>query len=94
MRPLVPFGPQVTGQRHPFVGHYQVGATADGRIVAAKVELYSNGGFSLDLSGAVMDRALFHLDNAYNIPIVDFRGEGLPGGIWTNSFVHDDSRRW
>ena len=41
---------------------------------AAKIELFSNGGWSLDLSRAVTDRAVFHLDNAYYIPNVEFSG--------------------
>lgn len=54
-----------TGGRHPFLGKYRVGATRDGRIIAADVHLYSNAGYSLDLSGAVMERGLFHIDNTY-----------------------------
>ncbi len=45
-----------------------------GRLLAARVELVSDGGWSLDLSQPIMDRALFHLDNVYYIPAVDFSG--------------------
>src|SRR6266480_2737178 len=41
---------------------------------AAKIDIYSNGGWTLDLSRAVTDRALFHLDNGYYIPSVQFKG--------------------
>ena len=34
----------------------------------------SEGGWSLDLSTPICDRALFHLDNAYYIPAVHFTG--------------------
>nr|WP_281375570.1 xanthine dehydrogenase molybdopterin binding subunit [Haloferula luteola] len=64
-----------TGKRHPFLAEYRVGFNATGRLLAADVQLYSDGGWSLDLSLPVNDRALFHLDNAYFIPHVRFRGQ-------------------
>lgn len=63
-----------TGKRHPFLGRYRTGFDAAGRIVAHDVSLFSDGGWSLDLSGPVLDRALFHLDNACFIPNLRFRG--------------------
>ncbi|MFA7479155.1 MAG: xanthine dehydrogenase molybdopterin binding subunit [Vulcanimicrobiota bacterium] len=62
----------VTGKRHPFYGKYQVGFDAEGRIQGARVNLVSDGGWALDLSESISDRALFHLDNAYYFPAVDF----------------------
>jgi xanthine dehydrogenase molybdopterin binding subunit/xanthine dehydrogenase small subunit len=64
----------VTGKRHPFFGRFEVGYDGAGRISAAKVELVSDGGWALDLSESICDRALFHLDNAYYIPAVHFSG--------------------
>ena len=64
----------LTGKRHPFFGTYDVGFDAEGRLLAAEVELTSDGGWSLDLSQPVLDRALFHLDNAYYLPAVRFTG--------------------
>ncbi|MGD0525077.1 MAG: xanthine dehydrogenase molybdopterin binding subunit [Polyangiaceae bacterium] len=64
----------VTGKRHPFFGRFEVGFDGDGRITAAKVELVSDGGWALDLSESICDRALFHLDNAYYIPACHFSG--------------------
>ena len=67
----------ITGKRHPFLAKFRVGF--DRRRIAAgarKSTLFSNGGWSLDLSRAVTDRALFHLDNAYYIPDVEFSGHG------------------
>ncbi len=64
----------VTGKRHPFWGHYEVGFDDDGRLTAAKVQLVSDGGWALDLSESILDRALFHLDNSYYIPAVHFTG--------------------
>jgi xanthine dehydrogenase molybdopterin binding subunit/xanthine dehydrogenase small subunit len=63
-----------TGKRHPFFATYQVGYHPDGRLHAADIQLVSDGGWSLDLSLPVTDRALFHLDNAYYIPHVRFQG--------------------
>ncbi|MCP5533688.1 MAG: xanthine dehydrogenase molybdopterin binding subunit [Akkermansiaceae bacterium] len=65
---------ETTGKRHPFLAKYKIGHHPDGRIEAADIELFSDGGWSLDLSLPVNDRALFHLDNAYFIPHVRFRG--------------------
>jgi len=64
----------LTGKRHPFWSKYSVGHDRDGRILAASVELVSDGGWSLDLSQAILDRALFHLDNCYYLPAVHFTG--------------------
>jgi xanthine dehydrogenase molybdopterin-binding subunit B len=64
----------ITGKRHPFLGKFEVGFDRDGLILAARIALYSNGGWSLDLSRAVTDRAVFHLDNAYYIPHLEFSG--------------------
>jgi len=64
-----------TGKRHPFFAKYKVGYHPDGRLHAADIQLYSDGGWSLDLSLPVNDRGLFHLDNAYHIPHVRFRGQ-------------------
>jgi xanthine dehydrogenase molybdopterin binding subunit/xanthine dehydrogenase small subunit len=65
---------ELTGKRHPFLARFDVGFDTDGTLRAARVELTSNGGFCLDLSGAICDRALFHLDNAYYVPAVEFSG--------------------
>lgn len=64
----------LTGKRHPFHSKFEVGHDADGRVLAAHVELVSDGGWSLDLSQPIIDRALFHLDNAYYLPAVHFTG--------------------
>ena len=65
---------KLTGKRHPFHSSFSVGYDRDGRLLAAQVALVSDGGWSLDLSTAINDRALFHLDNAYYIPAVNFSG--------------------
>jgi xanthine dehydrogenase molybdopterin binding subunit/xanthine dehydrogenase small subunit len=64
----------LTGKRHPFYSKFSVGYDKNGMILAAAVDLFSDGGWSLDLSQPVLDRALFHLDNSYYIPAVRFTG--------------------
>ena len=64
----------LTGKRHPFWAKFKVGYDNEGRLLASQVELVSDGGWSMDLSQAICDRALFHLDNAYFIPAVRFTG--------------------
>jgi len=64
----------LTGKRHPFHAKFSVGHERDGTLLAAHVELVSDGGWSLDLSQPILDRALFHLDNAYYLPAVHFTG--------------------
>ncbi|HEX7666958.1 MAG TPA: molybdopterin cofactor-binding domain-containing protein, partial [Polyangiaceae bacterium] len=63
----------VTGKRHPFYAQYDIGFDDDGKLTAANVELVSDGGWALDLSESISDRALFHLDNCYFIPHVRFQ---------------------
>ena len=64
----------LTGKRHPFLARFDIGHDGEGRVTAAQVELIADGGWSLDLSIPICDRALFHLDNAYYLPAVDFSG--------------------
>jgi xanthine dehydrogenase molybdopterin binding subunit/xanthine dehydrogenase small subunit len=64
----------LTGKRHPFYAAWEVGFDERGVLLGAKVDLTADGGWALDLSESICDRALFHLDNAYYIPAVDFFG--------------------
>lgn len=94
----------LTGKRHPFHARYEVGFDAEGRVRALEADLVSNGGWALDLSQPVLDRALFHLDNAYYLPAVKvtgriakthvasntaFRGFGGPQGMLVIEEVMD-----
>ncbi len=63
-----------TGKRHPVHSRYEVGFGKDGALTALKAELVSDGGCSMDLSRAILDRALFHADNAYFLPAVRVTG--------------------
>lgn len=64
----------MSGKRHPFLGRYRIGFTNEGLIQALDVDLYSDGGWSTDLSEPVMGRALFHIDNCYFVPHLEVRG--------------------
>jgi xanthine dehydrogenase large subunit len=75
----------ITGKRHPFLAHFEVGFDQDGQISGLRANLLSNGGWSLDLSIAVTDRALFHLDNAYYLPAVEFSGRVARTNITSNT---------
>ena len=64
----------LTGKRHPFLARFNAGFDDDGRLRGVELNLWSDGGWSLDLSDPVMWRALFHCDNAYLIPALDAHG--------------------
>ena len=55
----------ITGKRHDFYSEYEVGFDELGVIKGLKIKLASRCGISPDLSGAINDRALLHIDNAY-----------------------------
>ena len=86
----------MTGKRHDFVTHYDVGFDKRGRIEGIEFDLATRCGMSADLSLAICDRAMFHSDNAYYLPNVTidshrcktntvsataFRGFGGPQGM-------------
>lgn len=64
----------LTGKRHPFLARFEAGCGTDGRLQALRVALFADGGWSLDLSQAICDRALLHVDNAYDIPQAELTG--------------------
>ena len=63
-----------TGKRHPFESRYRVGFDKEGRIRGLDIDLYGGCGMSADLSNAIVDRAMFHIDNCYYLPAVRVRG--------------------
>jgi xanthine dehydrogenase large subunit len=94
----------MTGKRHDFEADYAVGFDDDGRLAGVVVELASRCGATTDLSPAINDRAMFHVDNAYFLPAVDiishrfrthtvsntaFRGFGGPQGMLVIERVMD-----
>ena len=58
----------ITGKRHEFFSDYEVGFSDKGEIKSLKLKLSSKCGMSPDLSLAINERALLHIDNAYFIP--------------------------
>ncbi|MDV7104945.1 xanthine dehydrogenase molybdopterin binding subunit [Vibrio sp. TH_r3] len=86
----------VTGKRHPFFNQYKIGVNQQGLIETAQIEVNGLCGHSADLSGAIVDRAMFHSDNAYfladacvtgkrlktdTVSHTAFRGFGGPQGM-------------
>ncbi|KKZ68000.1 xanthine dehydrogenase [[Emmonsia] crescens] len=63
-----------SGQRHPFLCHWKVGVSKEGKLLALDADVYANAGHTQDLSAAVVDRSLSHIDGVYNIPNVHVRG--------------------
>ena len=55
----------ITGKRHDFYSEYEVGFDELGVIQGLNIKLASKCGISPDLSGAINQRALLHIDNAY-----------------------------
>ncbi len=97
-----------TGKRHHFLSRYQVGFDADGRILGLDIELSGGCGMSPDLSDAIVDRAMFHADNAYFLPAARivghrvkthtvsntaFRGFGGPQGMVAIENIVDNIAR-
>ena len=98
----------MTGKRHDFFVRYDVGFDGEGRILGLEMELAARCGMSLDLSNGVVDRAMFHADNAYFLPHATitghrcrtntvsntaFRGFGGPQGMAAIEHVVDEVAR-
>ncbi|KAJ4371997.1 hypothetical protein N0V83_003770 [Neocucurbitaria cava] len=75
----------LSGQRHPFQARWKVGVSKEGKLIALEADVYNNGGFSQDMSGAVMDRCLTHFDNSYQCPHVYLRGHVCRTNIHSNT---------
>lgn len=86
----------ITGKRHDFRIAYEAGFDAEGRILGIEFIQATRGGWALDLTLPVADRAMLHSDNAYlleNVTITShrlrtnmasataFRGFGGPQGV-------------
>ncbi len=74
-----------SGQRHPFLAHWKVAVNHDGKLQALDADLFCNGGWSQDLSGAVCERALSHVDNCYYFPNVHVRGRPVRTNTVSNT---------
>jgi xanthine dehydrogenase large subunit len=95
----------MTGKRHAFLNRYDVGFDDTGLIDGVEYTLAAQCGHSPDLSDAIVDRAMFHCDNAYflaNVTIdglrckthtvsnTAFRGFGGPQGMMAMETVIDE----
>ena len=74
-----------TGKRHPFWGRYRVGFDELGCLNAYDVELVVNGGAYTDLSIAILQRAMFHAENAYYVPNIRIRGRACRTNLPPNT---------
>ena len=63
-----------SGQRHPFLSKWKVAVSKDGLLQALQANVVNNGGWTQDLSAAVVDRSLSHIDGVYSFPNVNVRG--------------------
>ena len=99
---------RATGKRHPFTSLWKVAYDVQGKLLAYDIQLLANGGAYADLSVAILERAMFHSDNAYYIPNTRIRGRacrtnlppntayrgfGAPQGIFVIESILDDIAR-
>ncbi|PCM44647.1 xanthine dehydrogenase molybdopterin binding subunit [Marinobacter sp. ANT_B65] len=97
-----------TGKRHDFYNTYDIGFDDDGLILGADLMVAGRCGNSPDLSDAIVDRAMFHADNAYyldqarvtghrckthTVSNTAFRGFGGPQGMMIIEHAMDDIAR-
>lgn len=61
---------QMTGTRHPFLIKYKVAATKEGKLMGAIVNIYNNGGYSIDLSGPVSVKVNVVYNSVYGVSLV------------------------
>ena len=75
----------ISGWRHPFLFKYKVGFSSEGLVQALDVQMYNSAGWSIDLSGAVLGRAMCHSTNAYYIPNVKVTGNCCKTNLPSNT---------
>ncbi|MFC3678546.1 xanthine dehydrogenase molybdopterin binding subunit [Bacterioplanoides pacificum] len=98
----------MTGKRHPFYNQYDIGFDEQGIIQGAELVVTGDCGNSPDLSDAIVDRAMFHSDNAYylnnatvtghrakthKVSNTAYRGFGGPQGVILAEQMMDDIAR-
>lgn len=98
----------MTGKRHPFFNTYDVAFDEQGIMMGSDIMVAGNCGNSPDLSDAIVDRAMFHSDNAYylnNATVTGhrckthttsntaYRGFGGPQGVILAELMMDDIAR-
>jgi xanthine dehydrogenase large subunit len=75
----------MTGKRHDFRADYEIGFDGEGKILGYDVQLAARCGHSVDLSPGVVDRAMFHADNAYHLPAAAIRSKRLKTNTVSNT---------
>ena len=75
----------MTGKRHPFYVEYDVGFDDDGLLRGIEIDLAGNCGYSPDLSGSIVDRAMFHSDNAYYLGDATINGHRCKTNLASNT---------
>ena len=65
---------RIHGGLSPYQARFRVGFDGEGRIMALDLEIWSNGGHSLDYSGDVLETVILVVDSAYRLPNVRVRG--------------------
>jgi len=75
----------MTGKRHRTKNSYKVGFSKEGKLHALDVEIHIDAGSSSDLTMAILERALFHIDNAYFIPNLRVVGNSWKTNLASNT---------
>jgi xanthine dehydrogenase large subunit len=79
---------KITGKRHRFESDYTIAFDDDGRIIAYIVDFHSDAGWATDLSIPIMERAMFHAENAYYLP-----NARITGHIWKTNLPSNTAFR-
>ncbi|MEN0036062.1 MAG: xanthine dehydrogenase molybdopterin binding subunit [Cellvibrio sp.] len=97
-----------TGKRHDFLNRWTAGFDHEGKLLGVDMLLAGKCGFSPDLSEGIVDRAMFHADNAYflnnarilglrckthTVSNTAFRGFGGPKGMMAIETLMEDIAR-
>jgi len=75
----------MTGKRHRTKVLYKVGFSNEGKINSLDVNIHLDAGSSADLTMAILERALFHVDNAYFIPNIKVTGHSWKTNLPSNT---------
>ncbi len=75
----------MTGKRHRTKSFYNVGFSNEGKILALDVNIHLDAGSSSDLTMAILERALFHIDNTYYIPNLRVTGQAWKTNLPSNT---------
>lgn len=75
----------ITGKRHRTISNFKVGFEKNGKINAVDIDLNFDAGSSSDLTMAILERAMFHVDNSYFIPNLRVIGNAWKTNIPSNT---------